>query len=422
MSLDLNNPVQPTLELLPSLDLWQRCEQLLEPDARWQIYLHQLAESALIKWFEHEVAPSEIETSVVPSVQPWPTANACDVWHVVEGLALTIGASRIVVILSESIDAAELRVPQEWVDLPTWVGDYYLAAQVDVDEQRLSLWGYATHLQLKTEGAYDCDSRTYLLNDVSLVEDFSVFQAARQLVPRCRASLAALPTVSALQATNLQSRLASVPEPRLEVPFAQWGALLSDRTWRDAFYKQRQLTNRQLDTRLQQQPTRQPLARVNLGEWLHQQFDQDWQSIDNLLLRMPALQFRSTASDQTVKVRGKRISLPTATATLELVMILVFTVVSENRRNIRVLLYPASRSVLTPEISMTLEVAESGEDLIARDKLEKEKVEREKVLRQVQSGLQDDYIQLPPFVCSAAQSFIVGIALADRSIKIEFVS
>ena len=33
-------------------------------------------------------------------------------------------------IPSEAIDDSELEVPQEWVDIPSWAADYYLAVQI----------------------------------------------------------------------------------------------------------------------------------------------------------------------------------------------------------------------------------------------------------------------------------------------------
>ena len=78
-------------------------------------------------------------------------------------------------MLSETIEAASLQVPQEWVDIPDWAADYYLAAHVDVDEQRLVLWGYATHAQVKTQGVYEASDRTYTLSDIDLIQDFAVF-------------------------------------------------------------------------------------------------------------------------------------------------------------------------------------------------------------------------------------------------------
>ncbi|PSO81051.1 MAG: hypothetical protein BRC41_15925 [Cyanobacteria bacterium QH_9_48_43] len=46
-------------------------------------------------------------------------------WEVVNGTAIALSGVRLVLIPSEAADLSELRVPQEWVDIPSWGGDYY---------------------------------------------------------------------------------------------------------------------------------------------------------------------------------------------------------------------------------------------------------------------------------------------------------
>ncbi|MEM9165077.1 MAG: DUF1822 family protein [Cyanobacteria bacterium P01_F01_bin.4] len=371
MSLLFDNPVQPVLDLPPNPTAWQHSPSGLEVAARWQIYLHQLGASALSSWFQAEFDQPP---------QLWPEVAPFDIWHVVGGLALTLGDKRIVVMLTESLDAAELRVPQEWVDIPAWGADYYLAAQIDIDQQRLVLWGYTTHALLKTQGLYDANDRTYRLNDGQLVQDFSAFWVAQRLEQVEVVSLEALPSLSPVQADNLSRRLAQVPEPRLEIPFRQWGALLSHANWRQRLYQQRQ----------------QGMAPINLGRWANQIFEPGWEALASLLPQTPALGFRSMTADRAVAVRGKPICLGLPTA--DLVLVLAVALEPDQRRNIRIQLYPSGEALLPRQVALTLELPDTGEPL-----------------QTVYAEDQDNCIQLPPFRCPAEQPFRVRVHLGNQT-------
>ncbi len=380
MSLQFDNPIQPMLEMPADLALWQRSVgEGLNAEARWRIYLQQLGWAALSTWLQEECD--------LP-VRAWPMPMPYDLWHVVGGVALTLGQRRIVVVLDEAIDAAELRVPQEWIDVPDWVAEYYIAAYVDVDEQRLVPWGYTTHSQIKTLGTYDTSDRTYCLQDEDLVQDFSVFWVAQQLEQVELYPVEALPDLPPRQAENLIQRLTTVPDPRLAIPFVQWGALLQSDRWRSQLYQQRQ-----------------GRSSIHLGYWMNQMFDQGWQTLESLLPATPALGFRSGAPEDAVAVRGKPLRLETPTASFEFVLSLAITAEAEDRRHIRIRLYPSGATVLPSDVMLTIELPNTQEPL-----------------QTVRSGEQDNYIQLPSFRCPVGRSFTVGIYWADTAIHEDFVS
>lgn len=217
MSLDLFLETDPTR-------LWQ---------PNWTAYLNQLCLSALLPWFQSET----------PSARTWVNTNALSsFWEFVNGTAFTVNGLRFVVIPTESIDHDELRIPQEWIDLPTWAGDYYLAAQVEPDEGRVSVWGYATHHTVKTQGHLDFNDRTYCLTSDQLANPELIWLTSELCQPQLRAELAALPALSIEQANNLITRLSN-PEllsPRLALPFQTWGALIEHGGWRQRLYQSRQ--------------------------------------------------------------------------------------------------------------------------------------------------------------------------------------
>lgn len=373
-----DNPVQPVLAMPVDPSQWGRSASIPDSAARWRIYIHQLGLNALITWFQEE-----FEQSVVPLPHGAPFA----IWHVVDGLALQLGNSRIVVMLSETIDAAELRVPQEWVDLPGWRADYYIAAYVDVDEQQLVLWGYTPYAQLKTRSNYDATQRIYCLQDTDMVQDFSVFWVAQQLTQPTLIPPEPLATsLTVDQADSLIQLLTRALEPRLALPFSQWTALISDDQWRQRLYQRRQ--------------TAQP---VNIADWFENIFEHGWQTLEALLPQAPALRFRAVATGTAVLTCGKKIFLNTAPD--DLLLMFSVDIESEKRRNIRIQLYPSNESLLPSDVVLALELSETG-----------------KLLKTVKAGTRDNFIQIPPFRCSAGQRLKVHIQLDDSTCQEEFIS
>ncbi|MEL7407680.1 MAG: DUF1822 family protein [Cyanobacteria bacterium J06558_2] len=131
---------------------------------------------------------------------------------------------------------SELRVPQEWIDIPEWVADYYLPIQVNLDAGYVRLWGYTTHQKLKQSGEFSYSDRTYSLSEDELIADINALWVARELCPDevTQAAVEPVAELAAAQAENLITRLGSQSQllPRLAVPFATWGALLKNPNWR----------------------------------------------------------------------------------------------------------------------------------------------------------------------------------------------
>lgn len=226
-----------SLELLLETDpaqLWQQTQTTSRQDS-WIAYLNQLCITALLPWFQEEFPQAKTALN---------SASRSSVWAFVSGTAFNVGGLRFVVIPTEAIDHDEFRIPQEWIDLPSWAGDYYLAAQVEPDESCVKVWGYATHHTVKTRGRLDFNDRTYCLTSDDLLSDVGLLWLSRELCPQepIRAEVPALPTLPLEQAKNLIDRLGN-PEllsPRLAVPFQTWGALMEHGGWRQQLSQHRQ--------------------------------------------------------------------------------------------------------------------------------------------------------------------------------------
>jgi Protein of unknown function (DUF1822) len=204
------------------------------PISQYQAYINELCLQAVLPWIQEDFSPQ---------AKVWPSSTALpSFWEVVNGTTILLDGRRFILVPSESIDLSELRVPQEWVDIPELIGDYYLAVQVEPDEGWVNVWGYTTHAALKNSGKYDAGDRTYSLDGDELINDIAVLSVAWEMCPQESTKSAIIPlTISQIQAENLISRLAN-PEtitPRLAIPFQMWGALLAHGGWRQSLYQKR---------------------------------------------------------------------------------------------------------------------------------------------------------------------------------------
>ncbi|MEH2425468.1 MAG: DUF1822 family protein [Nostoc sp.] len=199
-------------------------------------WINQICLQAFLPWFKEEIAPT---ARLYPNSAALPSF-----WEVVNGTAITFDSDRLVLIPTLAMDGDELRVPQEWVDIPEWIADYYVGVQVNPDDGWMKIFGYTTHQILKTKGVYDAGDRTYSLESEDLIPDMNVLWVTRQLnhPEALRAEIAPLAPIAKTQAENLLERLghADVKFPRLAVPFSLWGALLAHSGWRKKLYELRQ--------------------------------------------------------------------------------------------------------------------------------------------------------------------------------------
>ncbi|MDJ0736511.1 MAG: DUF1822 family protein [Nostocaceae cyanobacterium] len=206
------------------------------PGAYQRAWINQLCLQAFLPWFREEI---DSRAKVYPN-----TAALPSFWEVVNGTAITFDTSRLVLIPTLAMDGDELRVQQEWVDIPEWVADYYIAVQVNPDDGWIKIFGYTTHKILKTTGVYDIGDRTYSLESEDLIQDMNVLWVTRQLnYPEAlRAEIAPLAAIPQIQAENLLERLGNpdVKFPRLAVPFPLWGILIAHGGWRKKLYELRQ--------------------------------------------------------------------------------------------------------------------------------------------------------------------------------------
>jgi len=382
------------LEIPPTAqtESWQPSHSYSTPESRWRAYLNQICLNSFLPWLQEEY---------YPEARVWPNPAALpSLWEMVNGTAITMGVTRLVLIPTppEAIDGDELRVPQEWLDIPSLAADYYLAAQVNPEERWVQIWGYTTHKQLKNSGSYDPVDRTYSLDGDDLTHDLNVLWLTQELCPEeaTREIVTPLPTLSEVQAENLVQRLGNpeVAFPRLAVPFTLWGALLEEKDWRQSLYQQRQGEG---------VPGKVP---VNLSQWLNNLFETGWQSLEALFPESDNLtfSFRRTSSLRETQVRRvKLIDLGTQLEGQGVMLMIGLTAEADERISVRVQLHPANANSYLPVKIILALLSESGT-----------------ILKSVEAGSEDNYIQLQRFKCSPGLSFSLRITLDDFSFTEHF--
>jgi len=222
----LFNPTQLVIELdQTTIDrAWKQSQPAGNSTSRWQKYLNQVTLNTFLPWLREEedsTAKAGLEG-----------ANQSDLWSVVNGTSIELDGAKLVLIPTEVEDLSELRVPQEWIDIPELIADYYLAVQVSIDSGYIRVWGYTTHQQLKNKGNFSHGDRTYSLSDEELITDIDVLWVARELCPDeiTQAAIAPIDNLADVQAENLIQRLGSQSQvmPRLAVPFTTWAGLIKN--------------------------------------------------------------------------------------------------------------------------------------------------------------------------------------------------
>ncbi|MBD2771003.1 DUF1822 family protein [Iningainema tapete] len=291
------------LTTLYSDQMWLESQQQLEQTiAREQRYSCDVAKNTAINnrltleafssWLRAESGIYE-QLKVLPSLDALPS-----IWEMVNGTAIQVGKTRIVLIPSDEIDTDEFCVPAEWIDIPSWRADYYIAVQVNTEDGWLRFWGYTTYKMLKEKGEYDQVMRTYSLEPEELIEDINIMWVARSLGGDYACAVKPLPTLSQAQAETLLTQLSQKTcySPRLKVDFEQWGALIENETWRQNLYQQR------ISSVVPSQ-----IVWQNLSKWFENIFAQGWQTVEDVLAPtelIPVLGANNPEPDRESKIKA----------------------------------------------------------------------------------------------------------------------
>jgi Protein of unknown function (DUF1822) len=233
------SPRHTWLDLDPALvdSAWVQSQRCSKPWARWNVYLNAICAQTFLAWLQDERG---LQGNL------WPNPQALSYWgELVNGIAVSVEDRRFVLIPFERLEPACVYVAKEWVDIGEWQADYYLAANLNIEEGWMEILGYTTHQILKEKGRYDPEERQYCLDVDELIPDLNVLWLAQQYCPeQILRSAVDEPsvTLSITHARNLIERLSkpNLTWPRLSLPFEQWAAILANSGWRQQLCDRRQ--------------------------------------------------------------------------------------------------------------------------------------------------------------------------------------
>jgi hypothetical protein len=258
------NPESLWLEISETAqDLAWKQASLLPSLVQQRAYLNLLCQTTLLsESVEHFAGVKLIE-------------NRSIFWELgIDGFSALLDAQRLVIVPSDALEIDELRIHQEWVDIPDLVADYYLAAQVDPTEKLIRIWGYTTYPQLKEMGHYSSRDRTYSLERDAVIEDINSLWLRRQhfSVESTQSPILEPSPVSLDVLTQSLEKLAdpTLIFPRRAVAFDLWAAIVSNENWRQMLIERR---------RRLAKPLTAPEAVNHLGQWFENRFEAGWQTI-----------------------------------------------------------------------------------------------------------------------------------------------
>jgi Protein of unknown function (DUF1822) len=378
------------------------------PTAQYHAQLNQICLEQTQAWL------TEIGISSDPTFDP---AQVASIWDVVNGCALNIDNRRLILIPSDQLDRDELRVPQEWVDIPAWLGDYYLAVQIDLETNTMNIWGFISHRTLRETGTYNVLDRTYSIDSDFLIADLNSLSIAQLLELQEITIVPPLPSLALDRSQSLIGQLShhSPYSPRLEIDFNTWAALLSNNNLREQLYQRR------LQVAKIQSNSTPPL---NLSNWLKQEFSQalvqGW-GIANDIMSRPVDILRSADIYRSVKTIRSEDNMVFGNNTIERAKLINLQYQLQEANVVMLIaLQPQNTSDLVT-VSVQIHAAPGTLTLPPQLKLSYITDEGEE-LRAVIARSQDSVILLPEFTCDVGDTFNLQLQLNGASQIEKFVA
>jgi hypothetical protein len=238
---------------------WSKVAKISNEISRHRSYLNLLVRNTFLSWLSLILEQEIMDNYLLE--------NNLSIWQFINGNAIDINSSRIILIPTETEDKSEISIPEEWFKIPEWVGNYYVAVEVNLEEDYLNFWGYTSYEEIINHSELDIVNYhrdldgEYLENDLSLIalEYEYGWAKAPQIEP--------LPFVSKQQKNSLVTQIKDGLFPRYELDFSQWLNIISDEETRNSLFN-----------------ARQP---INLSQWLNQQLDlaltKGWQNAKDLI-------------------------------------------------------------------------------------------------------------------------------------------
>jgi hypothetical protein len=375
-----------TFELNPE-SLWLKISKT-DKDIAWEqssLFSSQARQRAYLNLLCQTTLQSD---SIEPFAKLKLIENQTFFWELgIDGVSGFLDAQRFVIVPSDALEIDEFRVPQEWVDIPELVADYYLAAQVDLTENLIRILGYTTHRQLKETGHYDPCDRTYSLERDEVTENINSLWLRRQYFSaEPTQSPISEPSPVSLDALTQSLDILANPTlifPRRAIPFDVWAVIVGNENWR------RMLIERRKEHVM---PLTASEAINHLSQWFENQFETGWQTIHqfiapHLIGAFMANQVkRAKLLDLTVELLNYQVAL------------MITLGKTEHSTTVQASLYPTGEhTALPPNLKLSI-LTQTGE-----------------VFKEVTSRSDDEFIRYK-FDAESGDHFKVRVTLGSSSV------
>lgn len=267
------------------------CQESSPNSSQHQKLLNALSSSCLLQWLKLLDLHNNNSNLEVDNF------NLLTMWEFVNGTPILINnnSTRLVLLPQESDDLTEFNIPQEWVDIPRFRGDYFLPVQINLETGWLRFWGFSTYENIKKHSIYDDTFAEYILPENLIEGDLNLLFLFEKYALSPKPEYQPLPILSNQEKNNLLSQLDQVNSltVRHRLNFVQWAALFSDDTYRQHLYQQRQP--------------------ISLGDWLHHNFNQayaqGWQHLRDLVDSLDLISDSPSFSPNGIVMRSGEINL-----------------------------------------------------------------------------------------------------------------
>lgn len=257
----LDTPVdQIKIQLTDKLkkETWQQINSLSNEVACYRGYVNLLARKVFISWLNLMLENNFIDTVKIE--------DNLSIWEFINGNAIDIDNSRIVLIPVETQDKTDFSIAEEWLKIPQWVGNYYVFMEVNLEENYLNFIGYTSYQSINNHGELDSFNHCvdflyeYLETDINLI--CLEYEYEWNLIPQ----ILPLPLISSRIKETLFKEIQDNISSRLFVNFDHWLSFISDSENRYQLFSRGKY--------------------LNLSDWLKGKFldtlNKGWQSLDIL--------------------------------------------------------------------------------------------------------------------------------------------
>ncbi|MBF2055747.1 MAG: DUF1822 family protein [Cyanobacterium sp. T60_A2020_053] len=228
---------------------WEEAKMLVENNHEQSI-INLLISKCFLQWLNTTYEEAE-EATLDQSVEKY-----LPIWSLFTGVAIQINNLRLILIPQDYQNLEWFNIPQEWVDIPQFAGNYYLPVEVNLDDQWLKIAGFISHQDIKNYGSFNTYLRGYFLNKNKIEAELNLLFILEEYNGSQSLSCPTLFPLLPEKEQKIITQLKLLPNYllRYQLPFEEWGAFIAQSKNRQLLFK-----------------THQPLK---LGDWLNNNFEQ----------------------------------------------------------------------------------------------------------------------------------------------------